>query len=235
MHELVNHARLSGKTQRGCKALLSHNRVQYISSNIHEIRAKSLDRLKRLTLLVYIMKYIFIAKFFRVNFCILSRVRCAIRWRDDWFSCQSRPRIFSPFFLFPLRVARPLVTLRIHLALRNVPLAKRIVSSWKKPAAPGWNSGARRVQSHARGHNAGITNHGTSERSTHRDSHKCERVAHGDPVPIDSRVADAKSLLKIGSVTARGGRQCHLRRGYLRHGVYALRAPRWDELARTWG
>jgi len=32
----------------------------------------------------------------------------------------------------------------------------------------------------ARGHNAGITNHSTSERSTHHDSHKCERVARGD-------------------------------------------------------
>lgn len=55
MHDLVNHATLSGKTQCECKSLLSHNRVQYASSNIHKTRVQILDRLS-VTFLVNLTK-----------------------------------------------------------------------------------------------------------------------------------------------------------------------------------
>jgi len=65
MHDFVNHATTSDKTQCEYKSPLSHNCTQCVSLNIHKIRVQILDRLS-VTLLMF-HENIFIVKFFRDN------------------------------------------------------------------------------------------------------------------------------------------------------------------------
>jgi len=130
-HDLDDHARsrqsrnMSGKTQCECKSLLivNHNCVQYASLNIHKIRAHILHCLS-ITVLVF-HENIFIIELFRVNSFLIARTVHNSKYDDTTIGFPVE--VGHEFFF--LQVARPLVTLCIHLALRNVPLAKRIASS----------------------------------------------------------------------------------------------------------